>query len=210
MATKGNGQRTSTTASQHTSGTYTEKDPQQKAADTAQEAKNVASEKVDEAKEKASEVVDQVKQKASETAQQVTDEAESQIDQRTTQAGDRLGSVAETLRHTGKELSDQDDQLLANYADIAADQVDQFSVYLQEHSANDFMRDLRDMAQRQPELTAAVALGIGFFVGRFLKSTSPTASQSQRPNGAYYTQQREMSYRLPSERAYRTPERRPY
>lgn len=169
-----------------TTGKSRENQVQEKASEAADKAQQTVSEATETVKEKAADVSQDVKRRAAETADEVRGRAESEIDQRTTATGDRLGSVADALRDTSRDLEQRDDEFFAGYADMAADQVDQLSSYLQEHSAGDFISDLRRIAERQPEATAAVALGVGFMIGRFLKSSSTRREEHMSPSARRY------------------------
>lgn len=137
------------------------------------------------AQQKAQEAAEQAKQKASETAEQVRQEAESRIDRRRNEAADRLGGVAQALRRTGQDIHERDDQLVGEYVEAAANQVEQFSDYLQKHNTGDLIREVQRLAARQPELAAAGALAAGFLVGRFLKSTRPSQQYSPHEQRDY-------------------------
>lgn len=132
-------------------------------------------------------VIDKTKQVVNEAVTETMDEARSQVtatlaDQKT-RAADQLSDVAHALRRTGEELQSQEHPTIAQFADAAAEQVERFSTYLKQGDLGDLWQDVRNMAQRQPEIFVASALAAGFLVGRFLKSSS---GQTRRTYGSQY------------------------
>jgi hypothetical protein len=130
------------------------------------------------AKSQAKEVAEQAKEKTTATLEEAKQGAEAKLEEQKHRAADRLSGVAGALRQTGQELGGQDDTL-AQYADSFADQVDRMSHYLREREVAALFGDVRQVAQRHPELFVAGALAAGFLVGRFLKSSG------QPSNGGY-------------------------
>ena len=61
---------------------------------------------------------------------------------------------------------------LVQYANQAADQVCGFADTVRDRSWNDLAGDLESFARRTPILFMASAVGLGFFAGRFLLSSS--------------------------------------
>jgi hypothetical protein len=142
--------------------------------DVTDQAKDLANQ----AKYQAKEVAGQAKEKATATLEEAKQGAESKIEEQKRRAADRLSGVAGALRQTGQELGAQD-ETLAQYADSFAEQVDRMSDYLRERDVSALFTDVRQVAQRHPELFVAGALAAGFLIGRFLKSSG------QPGNGGY-------------------------
>lgn len=130
-------------------------------------------------------VVDKTKQAVNEAVTETMDEARHQVastlGEQKTRAANQLSDVAHALRRTGEELNSQEHPTIAQFADAAAEQVERFSGYLKEGDVGDLWQDVRNVAQRQPELFVAGALAAGFLVGRFLKSSG---GQTRRSYGS--------------------------
>lgn len=109
------------------------------------------------------------------------EQAKSAFAEQKNQAADRLGGVANALRQTSSQLQTQEGEMLAQYIDDAAGQVEKFSQYLRTKNMNDMFSDVQAMARRQPELFVAGALATGFLVGRFLKSSNAQTQQRNYP-----------------------------
>jgi hypothetical protein len=112
-----------------------------------------------------------------ETAQNAVHQGKSfltkQIDDRTTQIGRQVGAVADEIRKTADQLRESGPVgLAADYVDQAADFVDRIGRYLQDADSDRLMRDLENVARRQPYAVAAAALALGFAASRFLKTSS--------------------------------------
>ena len=150
---------------------------------TTEQVKNSLSDMTDQAKQKVSETLDDAKQKANETLGEAKQQAESTFEEQKGRAADRLSGVAGALRQTSQELNSQDD-MVAQLADSFADQADRLANYLRDRDLSDLFSDVRQVAQRQPELFVAGALAAGFLLGRFLKS-SGTPSSNQYGTSQY-------------------------
>ncbi|MCL4298524.1 MAG: hypothetical protein KJ077_22495 [Anaerolineae bacterium] len=126
---------------------------------------------VQQAKEVAKQAVEQVQHKAQEVADQAQDQAKSAVAARKDQAVGQLGSVAQAFRTTSNELRNQDNGMIAQYADKAAEQVDRFSSYLEERDIDQLLGDAENFARSKPELFLGGAFLVGLLVGRFIKSS---------------------------------------
>jgi hypothetical protein len=138
----------------------------------------------DQTQQKASELKERVQQKAAELKDQAAHQAASRVDTQRETAAQGIGSIAQALRQTSRQMSDQDQLGMTSYIDQAADQVERLSSYLQSNDINRLVGDVERFARRQP----AVFLGGMFLAGllgaRFLKSSSP--NQGYRYGQGYY------------------------
>ncbi len=96
---------------------------------------------------KAQDVVEQTQQKAGEIADQAKQQATSQLSTQKDRAVDSLGTVADALRQTGKHLRESDQQGIAQYADKAAERVEQFSGQLRGKDVQEIVRDVERYAR---------------------------------------------------------------
>jgi hypothetical protein len=149
---------------------------------------------VQQAKEVAKQAVEQVQNKAQEVADQAQEQAKSAVAARKDQAVDQLGSVAQAFRTTSSELRNQDNGMIAQYADKVAVQVDRISGYLGDRDVDQLLGDAENFARRSPELFLGGAFLVGLLVGRFIKSSSERRMTQQ---------EQEMSLRY---QPYATPE----
>jgi hypothetical protein len=177
----------------------TKQQAQTAAANAKEGAKEGARQVTQEATKLASELGNEAKKLATDVTQDVSHKAEERVNEQKGYAAERLSGVASVLRETGKNFRTEDEQAFAQYADSAADQVDRFAGYLRDQNVNDLVRDVQQLAKRQPELFVAGALAAGFLLGRFFKS-SEQRGQSTRYQGGYQS-----SYRGDPDWQYRNP-----
>ena len=95
----------------------------------------------------------------------------AQLTSQKTRATDTLGSVAAAIRQSSQPLRDNNQEMLADYAGKAADQLDQFSTRLRERDLGELMDDAKRFARQQPALFVGAAFAAGVLAARFLKSS---------------------------------------
>ena len=142
----------------------------------AQEAKRQAKDVANQAQQAAGDVANQAQAKAKELGQEAQSQAKSIARDQKNQAAEQASGVASALRESGQRFNEQDMGFVGQYAEQAADQVEQFSNYLSGSSVGDMLNDVEGYARRQPEVFVAGALAAGFLLGRFLKSTERRSS----------------------------------
>lgn len=135
--------------------------------------------------EQAKQATGQVAEQVKETTGQVADLAREQVSTRLSGQKDRaaegLTSVADALRQTGQQLRGQDQQMVTDYIDSAAQQVERISNYLRQNDLGRLVDDIEGLARRQPGLFLGGAFALGLLGARFLKSSRPYTP----PTGSY-------------------------
>jgi hypothetical protein len=132
---------------------------------------------------------DQVKDQVRDKAQVAQDKARGamgqargrlseQVDQRSTQAGDQVHSTAQDVRNVAEQLRNQGKDTPARVAEQVADRVESFGTYLRDADGERLLRDVEDLARRQPMLVAAAGLALGLAASRFLKASSSRRYQA--------------------------------
>jgi nitrate/nitrite-specific signal transduction histidine kinase len=126
-------------------------------------------------------VADQVKQSASQVTEQAKQTATSQLATRKDQVAQGLSTVSSSVRQMGDNLQ-QNEQTssYAQYVNQAADQIDRFSGYLQNHEPRQLVSDAESWARRNPALFLGGAFALGLLASRFLKSGMGGQSQPSR------------------------------
>src|SRR3954462_15890568 len=137
-----------------------------------------------------SSTTEQAKEKAQEGAQQAKRTVRDQVDQRSTEAGERVGQVAQDVRSVSDELRKQGKDQPAKLAEQAAQRAEALGDYLKNSDGDTILGDLEDFGRRQPWAVITGGIAIGFAASRFLK-----ASSSRR-----YESRFESSNRLPARR----------
>ncbi|MBP2302898.1 hypothetical protein [Azospirillum picis] len=133
----------------------------------------------------------------------------SLLEQQTGRAADQLGGVANALHKAAEQLTEENNGMVAGYAEQAADRVERVADMLRDADFDDIVGEVEGFARRQPEVFIGAAFAVGFLAARFIKSSGERrmhrASTSLRSGSR---QSREL-YRDHSGRAdtHRTPDR---
>ena len=97
--------------------------------------------------------------------------ASTQLSAQKDRATDTLGSVVHAVRQSTQALRDHQQETLADYAERAADRIDQLSAGLRDRDVNRLVSDTQQFARRQPALFIGAAFAAGMVAVRFLKSS---------------------------------------
>jgi hypothetical protein len=98
--------------------------------------------------------------------------ATSQLSSQKERAAGGLEALASALQDTGRQMRSQDDAVMADYIETAANQVDHLAVLLKNQDVDQLIAATERFARRQPALFLAAAFAVGFAGTRFLKSSS--------------------------------------
>lgn len=107
------------------------------------------------------------------------------IDERKANFTEGLTSVADTIRQIGGNLSEAQEptgvaNIAAQYTNTAADKVEQLTGYLERRDFKGLVRDLEDLAHKNPAIFLGGAFAVGILAARFFKSGSQQSSSSSR------------------------------
>jgi gas vesicle protein len=138
----------------------------------------------EQAKEKAGEVAGQAQEKAQEAAGQAKGRAREEIDRRSTEAGQQVKTTADDIRSVGDQLREQGKDGPAKIADQAAERAQKLGGYLEDSDADRILRDVEDLARRQPWAVVAGGVVLGFAAARFLKASSSQRYQQSYGSGS--------------------------
>jgi len=116
-------------------------------------------------------VKNQVVDQAKSTFREARDKATSSLGDSRRQAADQIGGIASAFHSASAHLRDENQERIAGLADSLAGQVDQVSSYLRDANLDRMVRDVENLARRQPALVFGAALAIGLIGARFLKSS---------------------------------------
>jgi len=95
------------------------------------------------------------------------------LDQRTNEVGLQARKIAQALRRSGEQLSNEgDSEQVAGLAEGAADRVERLGGYLERTSGTELVRDVEDFARRRSWMLAGMGLVAGLAASRFLKASS--------------------------------------
>ena len=124
----------------------------------------------DQVKERVQDVADQAKS-------QTREQLRTQINQRSTQAGEQMSSTAEAMRKTSEHLRVEGKSSAAKVVDGVADRSERLGSYLTRADGDQVLRDIEDIARKQPWLFVGGSAVVGFLASRFMKASSSSRYQ---------------------------------
>ena len=111
-------------------------------------------------------------EKASELREQGSARLRNAFDQRSTQAGSQVRSLAEALRRSGNDLSNEGNGNAAQLTGQAADRIERLGSYLEQKRGVELMRDVETFARKRPWMLAGMGALAGVAAARFMKASS--------------------------------------
>jgi len=108
-------------------------------------------------------LIDNVKQRAT-----------AQLDSQKGRATDSISSIANAVRGSTSQLRGEQHDVLAQYIETFADQLERFSNNVRGKDVNELLDGARDFARRQPALFVGGSFAAGLLAARFLKSSGRT------------------------------------
>jgi ElaB/YqjD/DUF883 family membrane-anchored ribosome-binding protein len=115
---------------------------------------------------------EQAKDRAKEAAGQARRGVREQIDTRSTDAGRRVGGMAQDARSISEQLRRQGKDQPAKLVEQAAERAESLGSYLERADGDTILRDAEDFGRRRPWAVIAGGLALGFAASRFLKASS--------------------------------------
>lgn len=110
----------------------------------------------------------------------VKETAAAQLSTQKDRATEGLGSIASAVRESAQPLRNNQQNMIAEYVEKAADQLEQFSTRLRERDINELVNDAQQFARRRPALFVGAAFAVGVVAARFLKSSSDRVESERR------------------------------
>jgi len=138
----------------------------------AEQARHAAGQAVDKAKEGFGQAADKAREAAGnageavkEAAQAVGQGAAHKAEQATTAVGSGMQSLADTVRHHTPESG-----VLGSASRTVPETLDQTGKYIEDRNLSGMMDDVTGLIKRNPIPAVLIGLGIGFLIGRTLRS----------------------------------------
>lgn len=135
---------------------------------------------VDQAKDTAGQVVGQAQQKTGQLMDAVKQQASARLSGQVDRTSEGLTGIAQAMSAVGRQLREQNQQLLAGYADQAAGQAKQAAGYLQGKDVEQLLTEAERFARQKPLVFVGGAFTLGLLAARFLRS-SASGPQSSQP-----------------------------
>ena len=137
--------------------------------------------------------ISDARHEVAEKAHELRDAADTrfreQVDQRSTQFGEQVQALGEALATGASQLRGQGKESPAQFAQQAAERVEQLGSYLTSSDSNRLLTDIERFARQRPWLTAGIGALAGFAASRFVKASSERRYEAARAASrtAYHT-----------------------
>ena len=136
----------------------------------ARDAGDKASQQWEEARHKFEQARGDLATTLQEQRRNATEKARGVVSEQKDRLATGVADLAAAARAAAGELHDRDDETVANYAEVAANQLEQLRDYLSHADLNDLTEDLAGFARRKPEWFLGGMFVAGLAVSRFLKA----------------------------------------
>jgi gas vesicle protein len=130
------------------------------------------------AREKAEELKDTVRESSTQLSSTARDWVGQEADQRTTAMASQARTIAGAMRQTSSSLNQEGQPQAARLTDVVADRVERAAGYLEQADGERLLRDVQDLARRNPWAFATAGLVAGFAASRFMKASRSSDSIS--------------------------------
>jgi hypothetical protein len=95
----------------------------------------------------------------------------SRVDEQKNRAADGLGGIADVFRTASNELRN-DNETVAQYVDMASDQLRRFASHIRQRGVSEMFDDLNRFAKRNPAVFIGGAFLVGIGIARFMKASA--------------------------------------
>jgi len=130
-------------------------------------------------------VKERVQEVAGQAKGQTREQLRTQINQRSTHAGEQVSSAATAMRRTSENLRGEGSDGAAKVLDGLAERGEQLGSYLSRADGDQILRDVEDVARKQPWLFVGGSAVVGFLASRFMKASSSSRYQGSGSKGSY-------------------------
>jgi ElaB/YqjD/DUF883 family membrane-anchored ribosome-binding protein len=138
--------------------------------------------------ERSQSATEQVKERVGDVAAQAKgqtrEQLRTQINTRSSQAGEQITSAAGAIRKTSSQLRVEGNESVAKVIDGVADRGQRLGSYLSRADGDQILRDVEDIARKQPWLFVGGSAVVGFLASRFMKASSSGRYQGSARSSA--------------------------
>jgi hypothetical protein len=123
-------------------------------------------------------MLDETRARAGETVRRVAKEGGGFIDSQKRLAAVEVDGYACALHETARQLHDQQQDAVADYAERVASSLDSLAHNLRDKDMGEVIDNIGDFARRQPGVFITGAVAMGFLLSRFMKSSESDVGYS--------------------------------
>ncbi len=135
--------------------------------------------------ERSPSATEQVKERVQDVAEQAKvetrEQLRTQINSRSSDVGEQFTSAAGAIRKTSDQLRVEGNESVAKLVDGVADRGQRLGSYLSRADGDQILRDVEDLARKQPWLFVGGSAVVGFLASRFMKASSSSRYQGWSP-----------------------------
>ncbi len=131
----------------------------------------------------ANKAVEDAKELGNELLAVMRDSANTMLDQQRSRAADQIAAVGDVVRRSAESLDKQAGLGVSDYAETAAQQIENFARAVRERSWSEIAGDIEDFARSWPMAYLATAVALGFVGGRLLFAAAKSGSSTSQPTG---------------------------
>jgi ElaB/YqjD/DUF883 family membrane-anchored ribosome-binding protein len=129
-------------------------------------------------------VMEHVQDAAERAKDQTRTKLRAQIDSRSSQAGEQVSTAAGAMRKASEQLRVEGNERVAKLVDGVADRGQRLGDYLTRADGDQILRDVEDLARKQPWLFVGGSAVVGFLGSRFMKASSSSRYQGWTPSSS--------------------------
>lgn len=130
---------------------------------------------------KAREMADQMRHEAHRLTEEAKSRGRSLLDGQKNAAAAEIEGMANALRTTAQQLSEQEQPSTAHYVYRASETLVRMADTLRDRDFGALIRQTEDFARHQPGIFLGGAVATGFLLSRFLKSSAERSKAEYRP-----------------------------
>jgi len=117
------------------------------------------------------EIVEKTQQAVGQLADQVRGQVKSQLEQQKERVAESVEGVADALHAMSRQLRDQDQTGIADWADSIGESASRVFNYLADKDVEQLAGEVEQFARRQPAIFLTGAFALGLMASRFFKSS---------------------------------------
>jgi len=144
---------------------------------------NASRSRFEKARHAVGEVSHRARQRAAEAANVANQRVTHSLDSQKDRVASRLSRIATSIRDSVQCFADNDEEVLGQYVELAADRLEDVGDYLQEHTFDDLRHETATFLRRHPEVGLAGAFIGGLLIARFLRASSTHDSMNDDGEG---------------------------
>lgn len=165
------GATASQTRGTQTRGTQQIHEAQQTARGATQQVRQKSAEAEESVKQQSSEAAEESKRRLREEARKAQTAGKEAVEAQKRRVADEIETIGDAVGQAAHSLHEDNENLVAGYADEAARQIHNAAGYLRDCNSGRLLRDAENFSRARPELVFGGLFVAGLGIARFLKAS---------------------------------------